>query len=168
MPNRIEGEEKTMRSKLYLETSIISYLTALPSRDLLVAANQQITHDWWENRREQFDIYSSQLVIQEASSGDPEFSQKRLNILKDIPVLTLREEMVALADRFVQKHVLPAKAGDDALHIAIATVYGLDYLLTWNCKHIANAEIQKKLVIISSEEGYELPTICTPIELMGE
>ncbi|MCP4398947.1 MAG: type II toxin-antitoxin system VapC family toxin [bacterium] len=96
-------------------------------------------------------MYSSQLVIREASLGDPEFSQKRLNILKDFPALELREDVVELAGHFVHNRILPAKAGDDALHIAIATIYGLDYLLTWNCKHIANAEIQKRLAIASSE-----------------
>ena len=157
-----------MKSKLYIETSLVSYLAARPSRDLLVAANQQITHDWWETRRTHFELYISELVRQEASRGDAQFAQKRLKLLEDVPILHLAEEAVDLAERFMQKGVLPPKSGDDALHIAIATVYGLEFLLTWNCKHIANAEIQKRIALVSLEEGYELPTICTPLELMGE
>lgn len=107
-------------------------------------------------------------MLQEANAGDPEAAQKRLTFLQDIPILELRPEAAELADKFIETRILPPKAADDALHIATATVYGLDYLLTWNCKHIANAEIQKTLAALSVSEGYEFPTICTPIELMGE
>ena len=118
--------------------------------------------------RLRFDLYISQLVFQEANAGDKEASEKRQNILRNIPILELREEAIELAEKFVQANVLPQKAGDDALHIAVATVYDLDYLLTWNCKHIANAVLLKKIASIAAEQGYELPTICTPYELMGE
>ena len=156
-----------MIPKLYVETSFISYLTARPSRDLIVAAQQQVTREWWKNRRSKFEMYISQLVIQEAKDGNEEAAAKRLKTLENIPLLDLRVEASDLAEQFVRSKALPQKAFDDALHISIAAIYGLDYLLTWNCKHIANAEIQKKISRISFEEGYELPIICTPYELMG-
>ena len=156
-----------MKPKLYMETSFISYLTARPSRDLIVAGQQQVTREWWENRSSQFEIYISQLVIQEAKDGNEEAAAKRLKTLENIPLLDLKVEALDLAEKFVRSKALPEKASDDALHIAVAAIYGLDYLLTWNCKHIANAEIQKDISRISFEEGYELPIICTPYELMG-
>ncbi|MGD2084608.1 MAG: type II toxin-antitoxin system VapC family toxin [Candidatus Aminicenantes bacterium] len=156
-----------MKPKLYVETSFISYLTARPSRDLIVAAQQQVTREWWKNRRAKFDMYISQLVIQEAKDGDEEAAAKRLKTLENIPLLDLRVEASDLAEKFVRSKALLQNAFDDALHISIAAIYGLDYLLTWNCKHIANAEIQKKISRVSFEEGYELPIICTPYELMG-
>ena len=157
-----------MRPKLYIETSVISYLVARPSKDLLMAAHQQVTQDWWNQRRAQFDVYVSSLVIQEASQGDAQAAASRLNTLQDIPLLELRNEARDLAEQFIRYKALPKKANEDSLHIAIATIYGLDYLLTWNCKHIANAEIQKRIAKISVEQGYDMPIICTPLELMGE
>ena len=131
-------------------------------------ANAGATREWWDIRRPQFNLYISQVVLNEVARGDTEMATRRLEILRDFPLLEVSEAVQTLADLFLAKSSLPAKAADDALHIAIATVYGLDYLLTWNCKHIANAQIQKKLSQISNEAGYELPTICTPYELMGE
>ena len=157
-----------MKPKLYIETSIVSYLVARPSRDLLIAANQQVTHDWWNTRCSQFDLYVSQVVIDEASEGDAVAAQQRLDKLKDIPLLELRTEALNLAEQFIKQNALPVKASQDALHIAVATIYGLEYLLTWNCKHIANAVLLKIIARIAAEQGYELPTICTPYELMGE
>lgn len=157
-----------MKAKVYIETSFIGYLTARPSRDLIVAAQQQITHEWWMHRRSQFDLYGSQLVIQEASKGEKQVASERLEVIKNFQLLELRTEALELAESFITQNALPQKASDDALHIALATIYGIDYLLTWNCKHMANAEIQKKITKISFEQGYEIPTICTPYELMGE
>lgn len=157
-----------MKPKLYIETSTISYLVARSSRDLIIAANQQVTHEWWDARRSEFDLYVSQIVIDEASEGDQEAAQQRLDKLKDIPLLELKIEALHLADKFIQQQALPAKASQDALHISVATIYGMDYLLTWNCKYIANAVIVKKISRIAAQQGYELPTICTPYELMGE
>ena len=108
------------------------------------------------------------MVLEEVARGDAEMASKRMDILRDFPLLEVNQSVQSLATLFLAKTNLPAKAADDALHIAVATFYGLDYLLTWNCKHIANAQIQKKLTQISVEAGYELPTICTPSELMGE
>lgn len=156
-----------MKPSLYIETSVISYLVARPSRDLLVAAHQHVTQVWWTQRRAQFELYASPLVVSEASQGDPQAAADRLRVLQELPLLELRTEARDLAERFVRANALPLKAIDDALHIATATIYGLDYLVTWNCTHIANAEIQKSLVRISVDQGYTLPTICTLLELMG-
>lgn len=157
-----------MSEAVYIETSMVSYLTARPSNNLILMANLEITREWWDVRRDRFTLYISQVVLDEVARGDPEIATRRLDILRDLPLLEVNEPVQSLAAQFLTKSTLPPKASDDALHIAAATVYGLDYLLTWNCKHIANAQIQKKLAQISIEEGYELPTICTPYELMGE
>jgi len=157
-----------VKQKVYVETSFVSYLTSRPSRDLIVAAQQQVTHEWWQLRRSQFELYISQLVIQESGKGQKEAASKRLRILQNFQVLELRTEALELAKAFIAQNALPQKASDDALHIALATIYGIDYLLTWNCKHMANAEIQKKIAKISLKQNYEIPTICTPYELMGE
>ena len=156
-----------MKPKVYLETTIISYLTARPSRDLVVAAHHQITQDWWTNRRSDFDLHASQLVIQEASAGDAQMAQSRLAALDQIPLLGVNKEATVLARLLVEKGPIPEKAAVDALHIAIATAHGMDYLLTWNCKHIANAEMQGGVAVICRANGYEPPVVCTPEELLG-
>jgi predicted nucleic acid-binding protein len=157
-----------MNETVYIETSIVGYLTARPSNNLILMANLEATRQWWDTRRAQFTLYISQVVLDEVARGDAEMATKRLEILRDFPLLKVSEAVQNLAVQFLAKSNLPPKAADDALHIAAATVYGLDYRLTWNCRHIANAQIQKKLSQISLDAGYELPTICTPYELMGE
>jgi predicted nucleic acid-binding protein len=157
-----------MKKTVYIETSIISYLTAHPSRDLIIAAYQQITAEWWEKCASTFSLYTSQLVLEEAGKGDADAAEKRLSALRTLPLLPQVDEAVIFAQTLIQNGVLPNKAADDAIHIALATVYGMDYLLTWNCRHIANAEIQKQIGILSQNEGYEMPVICTPTELMGD
>jgi predicted nucleic acid-binding protein len=157
-----------MKPKVYLETSVISYLTSRPSRDLIVAANQQITQEWWQIRRAGFDLYISQLVIQEASAGDETMAELRLQVIEDIPLLELSEEAVTFAKRLVKDGPLPQKAVEDALHIAVATLNGMDYLLTWNFRHIANATMRYKIERVCRSEGYEPPVICTPQELLEE
>jgi predicted nucleic acid-binding protein len=157
-----------MTETVYIETSIVGYLTARPSNNLILMANLEATREWWDTRRNQFMLYISQVVLDEVARGDTEIATKRLEIVRDFPLLEVSKAVQNLAAQFIAKSSLPPKAADDALHIAAATVYGLDYLLTWNCKHIANAQIQKKLAQISLDAGYELPTLCTPYELMGE
>jgi hypothetical protein len=156
-----------MSETVYIETSILGYLTARPSRDLVVAANMEVTKDWWNVRRNDFQLYSSQAVAQETSQGDPEIAAQRLEILRNFSLLDLNQSVLSLAEQFLGRSNLPAKADVDAIHIAAATVHGMDYLLTWNCKHIANAQIQRKLAEISFDFGYELPILCTPYELLG-
>jgi predicted nucleic acid-binding protein len=157
-----------MGSKVYLETSVVSYLISRPNRDLIIAANQQITQEWWQVQRPQFELYVSQLVIQEASAGDTSAVARRMQTLENIPLLQLTEEAVRLAERFVARGAVPPNVIEDALHIALATVNGMDYLLTWNFKHIANAVMRAKIEMVCWEEGYEPPVICSPQELSGE
>ena len=157
-----------MTETVYIETSIIGYLSARSSNNLILMANVEATREWWDNRRSQFALYISQVVLDEVARGDSAIAAQRLEILRDFPLLEVDQAVQNLAAQFLRQSNLPLKAADDALHIAVATVYGLDYLLTWNCKHIANAQIQKKLAQISLNFGYELPIICTPYELMGE
>lgn len=155
-----------MKPKVYLETSIISYLASWPSRDLIVAANQQLTQKWWQVRRQDFDLFISQLVIQEASAGDENAAQRRLHVLANIPLLTLSEQALVFAEKLVDQGPMPQRAVEDALHIAVATLHGMDYLLTWNFKHIANATMRYKIERICRSLGYEPPIICTPQELL--
>jgi len=157
-----------MSETVYIETSILGYLTARPSRDLVVAANIEITREWWDTRRNDFQLYSSQAVVKETSQGDAAISSQRLEIIRNLALLDLNQSVLALGEQCLGRSSLPAKADVDAIHIAAATVYGMDYLLTWNCKHIANAQIQRKLAEISLDFGYELPILCTPYELLGE
>ena len=155
-----------MKPKIYLETTIISYVTAKPSRDLILAAHQELTNEWWEYRRKHFELFVSELVIQEAQAGDKAAAQKRLGILESIPLLELNEQALSLARALVEK-AIPKKAVEDALHISLAAIHGMDYLLTWNCKHIANAEREHEIAAICRIHGFMPPVICTPEELMG-
>jgi hypothetical protein len=157
-----------MSEAVYIETSILGYLTARPSRDVVVAASIEITREWWDTRRFDFQLYSSQAVVKETSQGDVEIASQRLAILRNFSLLDLNQSVLYLAEQFLERSNLPAKADIDAVHIAAATVHGMDYLLTWNCKHIANAQIQGKLAKISLDFGYELPILCTPYELLGD
>jgi hypothetical protein len=157
-----------MKPKVYLETTIPSYLTSRPSRDLLVAAHQQLTNDWWQDHRHRFSLYVSPRVLAEAGSGDPVAAARRLTALQGVAVLNLTDEARELAQRFLDSPFIPANAFEDALHVAIATVHGMDYLLTWNCRHIANAEIVRGIAGVAAGRGCQLPVICTPEQLMGD
>jgi predicted nucleic acid-binding protein len=157
-----------MSETVYIETSILGYLTARSTKDLILAANIEITRDWWESRRNAFILYTSEAVLDEVAQGDAEIAAQRLEILRDFPLLALNQAVQDLAAQFLARSSLPPKAKVDAIHIAAATIHGMDYLLTWNCKHIANAQIQGKLAEISLDFGYVLPILCTPNELMGE
>jgi hypothetical protein len=155
-----------MSETVYIETSILGYLTARPGRDLVIAANIEVTREWWDTRRSDFQLYSSQAVVKETSQGDAVIASQRLEILRNFSLLDLNQSVLDLAEQFLGRSNLPAKADVDAVHIAAATVHGMDYLLTWNCKHIANAQIQRKLAEISLDFEYELPILCTPYELL--
>ena len=161
------NKARLMKPKVYLETTLASYLTAWPSRDLVKAAHQQITQEWWKTRT-RFDLYISQAVLREAGGGDAGAARLRLEALAGIPVLTAGPEASALAQQLIARGSLPAKAAVDALHIAIAVANGIDYLLTWNCAHIANAAMRHKIDAICRQSGYEPTVLCTPEELMEE
>lgn len=158
-----------MMPKLYLETSVISYLTARPSRDLILAAHQQITRDWWDFKRQNFQIFVSQLVIQEAGAGNFEAAKKRLQALENIPLLDLTPEVLALAKALIDDEILPTRAKEDALHLAAAAVHKMDFLITWNCRHIANPDILRRIIFWHSDSSiHQFPIICTPAEFFGE
>ena len=153
-----------MKPNVYVETTIVSYLSALPSRDIVVAAHQELTREWWA-RRERFDLFVSRPVWDEAARGDAEAAAKRLAALDGIPVLLVSDEASEFADRLLATTILPVKAATDALHVGIAVLSGMDYLLTWNCTHIANAAIRGKIEQACRAAGMQAPIICTPEEL---
>jgi hypothetical protein len=153
---------------VYLETTFISYLVARPSRDVIVAGHQQTTHDWWENRRSKFECSVSQVVIDEASVGDATEVQKRLAIIGGLPTLAVTDDANALTQAIMAAGILPPHAIRDAAHVAVAAIHTVDYLLTWNCKHLANAQIARRIAVVCEKAGRRMPIICTPDELMGE
>jgi hypothetical protein len=160
-------KKSSLKACLYLETTVPSYLTARPSRDLIRASHQQITREWWESRRADFEVFISQLVLDEASAGDPSAARDRLAALKDLPQLDITNDVAVLAEALVTSLALPAKASTDAAHIALAAVHAMHFLLTWNCTHIANAEMTVAIARVCQEQGFTAPVICTPEELMG-
>jgi predicted nucleic acid-binding protein len=157
-----------MKLSVYIETSIVGYLASALSRDLLTAAHQQLTQEWWQKRSGEFDLYVSELVISEVGAGDQTEAQKRLGHLERLPQLEMTDACRELARQLVDRHAIPREAVEDALHIAIAAVHGVDYLLTWNCAHIANAQRRSAIEQVCRDRGCEPPLICTPEELMGE
>jgi len=156
-----------MGRRVYLETSVISYLAALPSRDVVVAGHQQVTRDWWEGRT-RFELFVSDAVIEEAARGDRNAARRRLELLTGIPVLTVHRGADSLARSFLTEAALPSKAAIDAVHVALAAVHAMDFLVTWNCTHIANAIIRPQLEVLCWRAGYRPPVICTPFELLDE
>lgn len=157
-----------MKKRVYIETTIVSYLTARPSRDLVIAAHQEVTRDWWESHRREFDLFVSRLVLDEAARGDSDAAVKRLEMLSGLPELPTTPAAVTLAVNLVREGLLPAQAGADAMHLAVATAHGMDVLLTWNCRHLANGRILGEIGRFVRSMEYELPTVCTPDELMDE
>jgi len=154
---------------VYLETSIIGYLTARSLSDVVFQARQELTRRWWDERRTSYEILVSQFVLEEVSAGDESAAQERLKVIDGIPMLDASHSDVdPLADLLVHKHLLPQKAKTDAQHIAVATIFGVDYLLTWNCKHIANADRLPGIYSTLRDEGYEPPLIVTPEEFSND
>jgi hypothetical protein len=156
-----------MKRKIYVETSVISYLSARPSKTILGAAHQQLTLAWWESRN-QYELFVSESVLRECGAGDPEAAEKRLAMVNNVPLLMITEQALDIAESLVRQGIIPLKSAEDALHIAVATVNSVDYLLTWNCRHIANPEIQRNIAAYLEQIGLFLPFICTPEELLGE
>ena len=154
-----------MKSKVYVETTVISYLAASPSRDIVVAAHQQLTKAWWDQRA-RFELFVSQAVVDEASRGDARVAKRRLALLDNIPVLALSGDVHEFANRLLAAGAVPAKAALDGLHIGVAALNRMEYLLTWNCAHIANAAVRGKIEKTCRNAGLRAPIICTPEELM--
>ena len=151
---------------LYLETTIPSYLAGRPSGDLIVAAYQKITYDWWENARASFSISISEAVLEEIAAGDPDAAARRQTFIEDLPILELKDDVAILAKEYLSRLQLPHSAQLDALHLAYAVVYEMDYLLTWNCRHIANGIIIQRLQTTNLGFNRHTPIIVTPQELL--
>jgi predicted nucleic acid-binding protein len=152
-------------ASIYIETSIIGYLAARPQKNVIFQARQATTREWWDNRRMEYELVTSQLVIDEASAGDPIAAQERLAYFDGILLVkSARPEVETLANLLLTEHLLPQKAQNDARHVAVATLYDVEYLMTWNCRHIANADMLPKIYRMLRKLGYEPPLIVTPEE----
>jgi predicted nucleic acid-binding protein len=152
---------------VYIETSVISYLTARRTGDLMAAAWQKATADWWDTQRSRFELYVSDVVIEEAGKGDSDAAGRRLEAIAGMPILAVTDSAVSLSRALIDASAVTAKALDDAIHIAVAAVHGMDYLLTWNYRHIDNAEAKPLIRSVCAASGHTCPEICTPQELMG-
>ena len=156
-------------ASVYVETTIIGYLSARSSGAVIFLARQQLTRQWWDDQRQRFELFVSQLVLDEAGAGDQTAAQERLTYLDGLPLLDINHpEVSRLADLLIAEHLLPKKAVADARHVGVATVFGVNYLLTWNCKHIANAETLPGIYRTLREAGFEPPLIVTPEEFSGD
>lgn len=156
-----------MKPRVYIETTVLSYLTALPTRDLVRAAHQQVTVEWWA-ARDEFELFVSDAVLAESRMGDPSAVARRLAAAHGLPALAATAEAQELAEALLTAAAMPRKAAIDAVHVAIAAVHGMDFLLTWNCAHIANAVMRPRIETVCRDGGFEPPTICTPEELQLE
>jgi hypothetical protein len=156
-----------MKPIVYLESSVISYLTSRPNRDVIIAGRQATTLDWWENQRQRFELRISILVEEEIGRGDPKAAQLRLETVADISSLTISDEATRIADLLLAKGAVPKGSEEDALHIGISAAQGVDFLLTWNFKHINNAEMKEAIIQIVESCGYKCPQLCSPEELGG-
>jgi len=152
---------------VYIETSIVSYASAWPSRDIQTAALQQQARDWWDIERPKFDLVTSQLTINEASAGDATAAADRLKLLNGLPLVDVDLDAEELAARILASHLMPKKAAADALHVAAAALGRVKYLLTLNCKHIANAHELPRVYELLDREGLGQLLICTPAEFLG-
>lgn len=155
-----------MNPSLYLETTIIGHLTSWPSPLLQTAAIQQTTREWWDDHRHQYELFVSRFVVDECAAGDSDAAKDRLERIDGIPLLDITDDVSDLADALLAHVPLPQKAQVDALHVAVTAVNGIQYLLTWNCRHIANAMLRPSIEQVCRDCGFEPPVICTPQELM--
>jgi hypothetical protein len=153
---------------IYIESTIPSYVVARPARDLLQAARQQLTRDWWDLKREQHELFTSQVVLDEITGGEAAMARQRLAVMAGITLLRSTDEAETLTQRILDSGLLPTDADRDAAHIALATVHAMDILLSWNCRHIANAAIQARLRELAAKSDLNLPVLCTLDELTGE
>ena len=158
-----------MKPTVYVETSVVSYLVGWLNRnDIQVAAHQEVTRRWWAERRGDFELFASPAVVDEAADGDPQLAAERLRFLQEMTLLGVSNRAHELKAELLRHTQIPAAADTDALHIAIAAVHGIEYLVTWNCKHIANAVTLPGVYEACRSLGYEPPFVCTPYELLGE
>ena len=156
-----------MNPTVYIESSVISYLASRPSRDVVIAGRQMISWDWWDNHRQRFELRISALVEEEINQGDPQAAGRRLDIANGIPSLAISDEAVQVAEALLAQNAVPKGSEEDALHIGIAAAQGSDYLLTWNFKHINNAEKKLAIAHVVASYGFMCPQLCSPEELGG-
>jgi len=156
------------KKKIYLESSVVSYYANRRSHNLIVAAYQEITQDWWENELPKHDAFISQFVIEEIEKGDAAQAAKRLNAVANLPLLELPDQVLELAERYLSELNIPRKSRIDAFHIAAAVVNGMDFIVSWNFHHIANVFVKEKIRRINDGIGVVTPEICTPEELVEE
>jgi predicted nucleic acid-binding protein len=155
-----------MPESVFMETTILSYYVARSSTELVQAARQELTIDWWQSRRGGYDLFTSQAVLDEVTRGDPQMADASVGLLKEIPLLAITDAVIVVAESLITKDIIPEKAADDALHISCAAVHEMDYLLTWNCRHIANPHNQRRIRAVLENHGHDMPVICTPEEFM--
>lgn len=153
---------------VYVETTVVSYLAADPSRDLIVAAHQQITHGWWRTARDRFDLYISDAVVNEIAAGRGDMAERRLALIEDLNRLGTNKDVDALVDQYRERLGLTGRARGDVVHFAFAVAFELDFLVTWNCSHIANGEVIRKLVDADYELGRHTPLVITPDSLLTD
>ena len=153
---------------LYIETSIVSYPRQRPSSQVVMAARQLLTHQWWNDERSKYELVTSQYVVDEVSAGDPTLAVERLESLDGIPLLPLDPAIAQIADEIMTRAILPPKARTDALHIAMVAHHRIQYLLTWNCRHIANATILPRIHKMLNDLSIPIPIICTPEEMVND
>ena len=153
---------------IYIETSVISYLTARSSQNLIIAAHQHVTKEWWEKALPHYQVFVSSVVLDEVSRGDSDAVNLRLEKIQSFPLLEINENVYELANIYFIEIRLPEKARADAYHLALATWHGMDFVVSWNCKHIANGHVRLLIEEINAERGIRTPIICTPEELMEE
>jgi hypothetical protein len=156
-----------VKPSVYLETTIISYLAARPSRDSLTAAKQRMTDDWWTNHRARFDLYVSEAVLDEAKDGDPGAAARRIALVQGVELLIVTQDHGLLASRLMREAALPERASLDAVHIAVAAMHNIDFLVTWNCKHIASPVFRPRIESVCRNAGVKPPEIATPIAMLG-
>ena len=155
-----------MNRSVYIETSVISYFTSRPSRDLIVAAHQQITHDWWAEVLPHCTPYVSPIVMMEIERGNPEIVRRRVQAVEGMALVEVAGDVTELASQYFARIDLPETARADSYHLALATWHGMDFLVTWNCRHIAGARVRQIVEQVNAERGIHTPEICTPEELM--
>ena len=155
-----------MKKRVYVETTVVSYLTAKPSRDIMVAGHQEVTRELWPELSTKYDTYISALVFEEAKKSDPKQAQIRLEAIDPFPMLDIDDEARSLADKIIARRAIPAEYPEDALHIAVAAVNGIEVVITWNFAHMNNPFTRKMVRQVVEDEGYTYPEICSPEELM--
>ncbi len=157
-----------MTESVFIETTIPSYYVARRARDIVQAARQQLTIEWWDRHRTRYELLSSQIVLDELARGEEAMAESRLKLLAGVPLLVINESVIEIAEELLRDGVVPPKAADDAFHIACAGVHRVDYLLTWNCTHIANPHNRHRIERCFARHRITMPVICTPEEFIGD